>query len=162
MDRTLLSITFLLLVTPTTLTPVISARSSSSCNNYPHFTEKVTWTTTQCAFCSPLESKANQTLWLNYNGTLTNGTLFDSSYTAEKPWPLGDPFNFTLGSGQVIQGFDAGLYDMCPGEKRKLVIPPKYGYGEKGVPGAIPPNATLTFNVELTGIGAIQNRTFFH
>jgi hypothetical protein len=82
----------------------VSALGDSSCLPLPHYEDEVTWTTTRCEFCFPNVTKANQTLWVNYNGTLTNGTLFDSSYTAEKPWPLGDPFNFTLGAGQVIKG----------------------------------------------------------
>jgi len=82
----------------------VSALGKSSCLPLQHVTEQVTWQITRCAFCFPNSSKANDTLWLNYNGTLTNGTLFDSSYSAEKPWPLGDPFNFTLGAGQVIKG----------------------------------------------------------
>jgi hypothetical protein len=86
------------------LTGCVSALGDSSCLPIPHYEEEVIWKTTRCAFCFPNFSKANQTLWVNYNGTLTNGTLFDSSYTAEKPWPVGDPFNFTLGAGQVIKG----------------------------------------------------------
>jgi hypothetical protein len=83
---------------------IVSALGESSCLPIPHHEEEVTWTTTRCAFCFPHFTKANETLWVNYNGTLTNGTLFDSSYTPEKPWPAGDPFNFTLGAGQVIKG----------------------------------------------------------
>lgn len=87
------------------LSTQVLATGSSACILLPHVTEMVTWQITRCAFCYPNVSKANDTLWVNYNGTLTNGTVFDSSYTKEKPWPAGDPFNFTLGAGQVIKGF---------------------------------------------------------
>jgi len=146
-----------LLISALTFFTSISALDGSSCLPIPHVTPQVTWETTQCAFCYPDVSKANDTLWMNYNGTLLNGTTFDSSYSAQKPWPAGDPFNFTLGAGQVIKGFDAGVYNMCAGERRHLVIPSEYGYGSKGVPGVIPPNATLIFDLELMGIGTIIN-----
>jgi hypothetical protein len=88
----------------TFLITITSALGSSSCMPVVHNDPQVTWKTTKCAFCGPNTTKANETLWMNYNGTLLNGTLFDSSYTPEKPWPAGDPFNFTLGAGQVIKG----------------------------------------------------------
>jgi FK506-binding protein 2 len=65
-------------------------------------------------------------------GSLTDGSVFDSSYDR------GDPFEFTLGNGQVIKGWDQGLLGMCVGEKRKLKIPAKMGYGERGSPPKIP------------------------
>jgi FKBP-type peptidyl-prolyl cis-trans isomerase len=96
-----------------------------------------------CNSCPGKETKANDSLWVNYNGTLTteDGPLFDSSYPGTNG--LGDPLNFVLDSGQVIKGFDAGLWDMCIGDLRVIHIPPEYGYGAKGVDGVIPPNATL-------------------
>jgi FK506-binding protein 14 len=63
------------------------------------------------------------------------------------------PFNFQLGAGQVIKGWDQGLLDMCVGEKRKLVIPPHLGYGDRGAGNVIPGGATLFFDVELVNIG---------
>jgi hypothetical protein len=82
---------------------IVVAIGDSSCIPVPHWDEQVTWKITECSFCLKT-TRENDTLWMNYNGTLVNGTLFDSSYTVAKPWPAGDPFNFTLGAGQVIKG----------------------------------------------------------
>lgn len=92
------------------------------------------------------EALAGQTVVVNYRGTLANGTEFDSSYGR-------GPFSFPLGGGRVIQGWDEGVAGMKVGGKRKLVIPPDLAYGERGAGGVIPPNATLTFEVELLRIG---------
>lgn len=92
------------------------------------------------------EAKNGDTLSVHYSGFLADGTKFDSSLDR------GAPFEFTLGAGMVIPGWDIGLSGMKVGESRKLVIPSKYAYGDKGFPGVIPPNATLTFNVELLAI----------
>ncbi|KAL6511098.1 FK506-binding protein 15 [Orobanche gracilis] len=83
---------------------------------------------------------------VHYRGKLTDGTVFDSSFER------GDPIEFELGSGQVIKGWDQGLIGMCLGEKRKLKIPFKLGYGEQGSPPAIPGGATLVFDTELVGV----------
>ena len=80
---------------------------------------------------------------VHYTGKLEDGTVFDSSI------PRGQPFNFTLGAGQVIKGWDLGVEGMKVGEKRNLVIPPHLGYGVRGAGATIPPNATLIFDVEL-------------
>lgn len=90
-------------------------------------------------------TKAGQNISVHYTGTLTDGTKFDSSVDR------GQPFNFVLGAGQVIRGWDEGLVGMKIGEKRKLTIPASLGYGAIGV-GPIPGNAMLIFEVELLAI----------
>ena len=81
---------------------------------------------------------------VNYTGTLEDGSIFDSSLK-----PGGTPFTFTLGVGSVIKGWDLGVKGMKVGGKRKLTIPADLGYGNNGAGNVIPPNATLTFEVEL-------------
>ncbi|CAM8927552.1 unnamed protein product [Rhodiola kirilowii] len=83
---------------------------------------------------------------VHYRGKLTDGTVFDSSFER------GNPIEFELGSGQVIKGWDQGLLGMCVGEKRKLKIPAKMGYGEQGSPPTIPGGATLIFDTELVAV----------
>ncbi|KAJ0052946.1 peptidyl-prolyl cis-trans isomerase FKBP15-1-like [Pistacia vera] len=83
---------------------------------------------------------------VHYRGKLTDGTVFDSSFER------GDPIEFELGSGQVIKGWDQGLLGMCVGEKRKLKIPSKMGYGDHGSPPKIPGGATLVFDTELVAV----------
>ncbi|ADV62311.1 Peptidylprolyl isomerase [Isosphaera pallida ATCC 43644] len=92
---------------------------------------------------SGAEAKAGARVSVHYVGTLTDGTKFDSSRDR------GQPFQFDLGVGQVIQGWDIGVAGMRVGGIRKLTIPPEEGYGARGVGGVIPPNATLLFEVEL-------------
>ncbi|XP_050683937.1 FK506-binding protein 2 isoform X1 [Leptidea sinapis] len=93
------------------------------------------------------KSKNGDTLTMHYTGTLDDGHKFDSSYDRDQP------FTFQIGVGQVIKGWDQGLLDMCVGEKRKLTIPSKLGYGERGAGNVIPAHATLHFEVELINIG---------
>ncbi|MCA1802856.1 MAG: FKBP-type peptidyl-prolyl cis-trans isomerase [Rhodothermaceae bacterium] len=83
---------------------------------------------------------------VNYSGYLEDGEMFDSSFIRE------DSFEFNVGTGAVIQGWDQGLLDMRPGEKRKLIIPASLAYGERGIGNVIPPNATLYFDVELVEV----------
>ncbi len=89
--------------------------------------------------------EAGQTLAVHYTGWLSDGTKFDSSLDG------GTPFELALGEGQVIPGWDEGLATMKVGGKRRLIIPPELAYGEQGRPG-IPPNAELTFDIELLEI----------
>ncbi|CAO2196475.1 unnamed protein product [Urochloa humidicola] len=93
-----------------------------------------------------LQAHKGDKIKVHYRGTLTDGSVFDSSYDR------GDPFEFTLGNGQVIKGWDQGLLGMCVGEKRKLKIPAKMGYGERGSPPKIPGGATLIFDTELMAV----------
>ena len=94
-------------------------------------------------------AKAGDTLVMNYTGKLTNGTVFDSNI--DPKFNHVQPFEFTLGAGQVIKGWDEGLVGMKVGEKKTLTIPPEKGYGAQAV-GSIPANSTLIFDVELVAI----------
>lgn len=93
------------------------------------------------------EAKTGNTVTVNYVGQLTDGSVFDASANH------GQPFSFTLGSGQVIKGWDQGIIGMKEGGKRKLVIPPDLAYGAGGAGDVIPPNATLIFQVEMVKVG---------
>ncbi|MBI1960985.1 MAG: FKBP-type peptidyl-prolyl cis-trans isomerase [Candidatus Liptonbacteria bacterium] len=95
---------------------------------------------------SGAEAKTRAIVSVNYLGTLPDGTKFDSSYDR------GQPFSFTIGKGEVIQGWEKGLIGMKVGGKRKLTIPASLAYGDRGVPGMIPANATLVFEIELLGV----------
>src|SRR5688572_6218831 len=87
-----------------------------------------------------------QTVTVHYTGTLENGEKFDSSVDR------GQPYEFRIGEGAVIRGWDEGLASMKVGGKRKLTIPPVLGYGQRGSPPNIPPNSILLFDVELLGV----------
>lgn len=91
------------------------------------------------------EVKSGDTVTINYKGTLTNGTKFDSSYDR------GTPFTTQIGVGHVIKGWDEGVIGMKVGGRRKLTIPPDLAYGDREIPG-IPANSTLVFELELVGV----------
>jgi peptidylprolyl isomerase len=91
------------------------------------------------------EAAKGKTVRVHYTGRFTNGKIFDSSVGKQ-------PYQFVLGRGEVIQGWDEGVAGMKVGGKRKLEIPPALAYGERGYPGAVPPNSTLLFEVELMSV----------
>jgi peptidylprolyl isomerase len=91
-------------------------------------------------------ARVGDTVWVQYEGRLTNGTKFDSSYDRQEPAPV------VLGQGSVIRGWEEGLLGMEVGEKRQLVVPPDLAYGPNGRGDKIPPNSTLVFDIEMIGI----------
>ena len=95
-------------------------------------------------------AKSGDTVAMNYTGKLADGTVFDSNI--DPKFNHVQPFVFTIGVGQVIRGWDVGIAGMKVGEKRILEINPDYAYGETGAGGVIPPNATISFEVELLQI----------
>ena len=95
-------------------------------------------------------SKSGDTVAMNYTGKLVDGTVFDSN--VDPKFNHVEPFVFTIDGGQVIKGWDVGVAGMKVGEKRILEIKPEYAYGATGAGGIIPPNATITFEVELLEI----------
>ena len=96
---------------------------------------------------SGAQAETGKSVSVHYEGSLDNGQVFDSSYRRK------DPITFTLGIGQVIQGWDEGIALLKEGDKARFVIPSYLGYGERGAGGVIPPNATLVFDVELIKVG---------
>ena len=93
-------------------------------------------------------AETGKTVTVHYTGWLTDGTKFDSSVDRD------EPFEFVLGAGQVIQGWDHGVATLRVGDKVRLTIPSDMAYGDGGYPGVIPPAATLIFEVELLAVGS--------
>ena len=108
---------------------------------------------TTAAGCSR-PSRDGDSISVHYRGTLeSTGAEFDQSYKR------GKPLTFTLGAHQVIKGWEEGLLDMCPGEGRRLTIPPELAYGQRGAPPAIPGDATLVFETELVDIVGVKQES---
>lgn len=101
--------------------------------------------------CTQGIAKNDDRVFVHYVGTLEDGTKFDSSYDRNTP------LSFPLGHGFVIEGWEKGVMGMCIGEERKLVIPPELGYGDRGAGDAIPPGATIYFDIKLVKIGAADD-----
>ena len=95
-------------------------------------------------------AKSGDVVSMNYTGKLESGVVFDSN--VDPKFNHVQPFEFTLGAGQVIKGWDKGIVGMKVGEKKTLTISPEDAYGAGGIPGVIPPNSTLLFDVELLSI----------
>lgn len=124
-------------------TPLIFALFLASVALLPvtHASDELKIKTVRKGDCDQVAANGN-TVIVHYAGTLQDGSEFDSSYKR------GEPFDFVLGQGSVIKGWEEGVKGMCKGEIRELVIPPHKAYGKHGS-GAIPPQATLNFKVEL-------------
>jgi peptidylprolyl isomerase len=135
-----------------TVTTTVTAKPTPTVTKTPASKDKKVVTTpsglkyTELKVGTGATPKKGQTITVHYVGTLENGTKFDSSRDA------GKPFEFAIGTRSVIEGWDEGLSTMKVGGRRQLVIPAKLGYGVQGSPPVIPPNATLIFDVELLGV----------
>ncbi len=138
-----------LTVLPGSLLAAVAAVSAQEATTLPSGLQIEYTTPVSCS----RPSKSGDSISVNYRGTLQDtGVVFDESYKR------GVPFNFKLGAGQVIAGWDQGLMDMCPGEGRKLTIPPNMAYGDRGV-GPIGPGATLVFETEMVDIVGVKQES---
>ncbi|RUR80149.1 FKBP-type peptidyl-prolyl cis-trans isomerase [Chlorogloeopsis fritschii PCC 9212] len=137
-------------ITETTQAPTATTENKTLITNIAMFAsdENVVTTPSGLKYIDLVEGtgatpKPGQKITVHYTGTLEDGTKFDSSRDRNRP------FDFKVGVGQVIKGWDEGLSTMKVGGRRQLIIPPELGYGSRGAGGVIPPNATLIFDVEL-------------
>ena len=155
----IIAIIILLMMYTGSVEPATTAAGSNSLNAAPNTSNATAALSTESASTSPTSqasglevAQAGDTVTLNYTGKLADGTVFDSSASH------GQPFSFVLGAGQVIPGWDKGILGMKVGESKVLVIPPSEAYGAQGVKNPstgkyiIPPNATLTFDVQLISV----------
>ncbi|XP_043708411.1 peptidyl-prolyl cis-trans isomerase FKBP15-1-like [Telopea speciosissima] len=133
------------LMTASVLIPLLLYISSASADKSGDVTELQIGVKHKPESCD-IQAHKGDRIKVHYRGKLTDGTVFDSSFER------GNPFEFELGSGQVIKGWDQGLLGACVGEKRKLKIPAKLGYGAQGSPPKIPGGATLIFDTELVAV----------
>ncbi len=149
MKKLVLALSFV--VAATAVAVSAEKKSNQTKETAPMPAEKIVTTASGLKYIDVVEGKGEspktgQRVSVHYTGTLTNGTKFDSSVDR------GQPFQFVIGVGQVIKGWDEGVGTMKVGGKRKLMIPAKLGYGERAVGNVIPSNSDLNFDVELLGI----------
>ncbi len=128
------------------LWPFGSSSSTSNQQGTPTTTGNEALQVSDIVVGSGAAVKAGDTLSVNYVGSFTDGSVFDASANH------GGPFNFVLGAGEVIPGWDQGLVGMKVGGTRKLVVPPSLAYGTQGAGNVIPPNTTLVFTIQLLSV----------
>lgn len=130
---------------------LLATAAVSGTTNTAHAAEPATVQSTDLVVGTGELVQLGQRVKVHYTGWLLDGTQFDSSRGTS-------PFKFTLGAREVIRGWDLGVQGMRVGGKRELIIPPELAYGKRGFPGAIPPNSTLKFEVELVEVNANKGR----